>query len=108
MVTSMAAVTGILAALSEQRRTGRGRVVETNLLRAGLWTNMWALQATLVDDKQRGFLPRGRHAQFNPVMNSYRASDGKVFWLLGFEVRACVRVCVRACVRACMRCLCLR
>ena len=72
MVTSLSAAAGILAALADKQRTGRGRVVETSLLRSGIWANMWALQATLAqpESKRRGFLPRGRQARFNPVMNS--------------------------------------
>jgi len=85
MVTSMSAVTGICAALVDKQRTGQGRIVETSLLRSGLWTNMWALQSTL--HTGRPFLARARTSRFNPALNSYRAGDGKVFWLLGMEVR---------------------
>ena len=50
---------------------------------------MWALQASLQNG--RDFLPRARHAFFNPVMNCYRTKDGKVFWLLGMEVGSMLR-----------------
>jgi crotonobetainyl-CoA:carnitine CoA-transferase CaiB-like acyl-CoA transferase len=30
-------------------------------------------------------LPRGRAEEINPLVNSYEASDGKWFWLLGVE-----------------------
>ena len=36
-ITGLAALAGILAAVLEQRQTGRGRVVEVSLLRTGAY-----------------------------------------------------------------------
>jgi crotonobetainyl-CoA:carnitine CoA-transferase CaiB-like acyl-CoA transferase len=37
-ITSLATVSAILAALYERERTGKGRLVETSLLKSGIWT----------------------------------------------------------------------
>ena len=48
-ITGLAALGGVLAAVMEQRATGRGRVVEVSLLRTGTYVLGWdlGLQMTL-------------------------------------------------------------
>ena len=46
-VTALATVSGILAALHERHATGKGRLVETSLLRAGAYTVSWDLAIQL-------------------------------------------------------------
>ncbi|MFN2427693.1 MAG: CaiB/BaiF CoA transferase family protein [Candidatus Binatia bacterium] len=82
-VTGIAAVAGILGALLERGRTGRGRLVETSLLRTGMYCLGWDLGIQLVYDKLRGTLPRTESD--NPMVNCYRAKDGAWFWLIGLE-----------------------
>lgn len=82
-VTGIATVAGILGALLERGRTGRGRLVETSLLRTGMYCIGWDLGIQLVYDKLRGTLPRDQTD--NPMVNCYRAGDGKWFWLIGLE-----------------------
>jgi crotonobetainyl-CoA:carnitine CoA-transferase CaiB-like acyl-CoA transferase len=82
-VTALAMVSGILAALIERQRTGRGRVVETSLLRTGMYCIGWDLNIQLQFDKLRA--PVARTETETPLMNSYRAGDGKWFWLIGLE-----------------------
>ncbi|MFN2376301.1 MAG: CaiB/BaiF CoA transferase family protein [Candidatus Binatia bacterium] len=82
-VTGIAAVAGILGALIERGRTGRGRLVETSLLRTGMYCLGWDLGIQLVYDKLRGTLPRTESD--NPMVNCYRAGDGAWFWLIGLE-----------------------
>jgi crotonobetainyl-CoA:carnitine CoA-transferase CaiB-like acyl-CoA transferase len=82
-VTALAAVSGILAALLERERTGRGRVVETSLLRTGMYCLGWDLNIQLQFGKLRA--PVARTETETPLMNSYRAGDGKWFWLIGLE-----------------------
>jgi crotonobetainyl-CoA:carnitine CoA-transferase CaiB-like acyl-CoA transferase len=73
----------VLAALIERGRTGRGRLVETSLLRTGMYCLGWDLGIQLVYDKLRSTLPRTESD--NPMVNCYRAGDGQWFWLIGLE-----------------------
>jgi len=82
-VTALAAVGGILAALLERERSGRGRLVETSLLRTGMYCLGWDLNIQLEFGKVKPPVARGESE--TPLMNSYRASDGKWFWLIGLE-----------------------
>ena len=82
-ITGLAALSGILAAVMEQRHTGRGRVVEVSLLRTGAYVLGWdlGLQATL--GKVAGSEPRDRNQA--PLMNPYRTADGRWFFFTGLE-----------------------
>ena len=82
-VTAITTVSGVLAALLERERTGRGRLVETSLLRTGIWTLGWDLGLAM--RFRADLVPQARTEQGNPMVNVYRASDGKWFWLLGVE-----------------------
>jgi crotonobetainyl-CoA:carnitine CoA-transferase CaiB-like acyl-CoA transferase len=82
-VTAMSIVTGILAALHARGRTGEGRLVETSLLRTAMYTLGWDLSIQLEFDKVKG--PVSRSEIETPLMNSYRAGDGRWFFLIGLE-----------------------
>jgi crotonobetainyl-CoA:carnitine CoA-transferase CaiB-like acyl-CoA transferase len=82
-VTALTAVTGILAALLERERSGKGQLVATSLLRAGIYCIGWDLGIHLRFGKMAPVT--GRHGNANPLVNSYRAGDGLWFWLLGLE-----------------------
>lgn len=82
-ITALAALSGVLGAVVEQRATGRGRVVEVSLLRTGAYVLGWdlGLQMTL------GKVARAESRERNqaPLMNPYRAGDDKWFFLTGLE-----------------------
>jgi crotonobetainyl-CoA:carnitine CoA-transferase CaiB-like acyl-CoA transferase len=82
-ITGLAALSGVLAGVLEQRATGRGRVVEVSLLRTGAYVLGWdlGLQATL--GKVAGAEPRDRNQA--PLMNPYRTADGRWFFFTGLE-----------------------
>ncbi len=81
--TGLAAVGGIMAALFQRERTGRGELVEASLLRTGIYCMGWDLGIQLHFGK---LAPTGTRQQaLNPAMNSYRARDGRWFFLLGLE-----------------------
>lgn len=82
-VTALTAVTGILAALLERERSGKGQLVEASLLRAGIYCIGWDLGIQLRFDKMAP--ETGRTGNANPLVNSYRGADGLWFWLLGLE-----------------------
>lgn len=82
-ITGLAALAGTLAAILEQRHTGRGQVVEASLLRTGAYVSGWDLSLQLGFGKVAGAEPR--HQNQAPLMNSYRTKDGRWFFLTGVE-----------------------
>ncbi len=77
------AVAGICAALHARHLTGRGQMISTSLLRIGVFTLGWDTNITL----RMGLpaMPMTRMATPNPLISSYRAGDGRWFWLLGLQ-----------------------
>lgn len=67
----------------EQRHTGRGRVVEVSLLRTGAYVLGWDLGIQMALGKVAGAEPRHRNQA--PLMNPYRAADGRWFFFTGLE-----------------------
>jgi crotonobetainyl-CoA:carnitine CoA-transferase CaiB-like acyl-CoA transferase len=82
-VTGMTLVGGICGALFDRERTGRGHLVSTSLLRAGLYCAGWDLGVLLRLGKLQGTRPRDAAPQ--PLVNCYASADDKGFWLLGLE-----------------------
>jgi len=82
-VTGLSLVSGIMAALYQRERTGRGQRVATSLLRTGLYCVGWDTGIQLRFGTVAPSLPRGE--ALNPVLNQYRSSDQRWFWLLGLE-----------------------
>jgi crotonobetainyl-CoA:carnitine CoA-transferase CaiB-like acyl-CoA transferase len=82
-ITALAALSGILAGVLQQRATGEGCVVETSLLRAGAYVLGWdlGLQSSL------GKVARGepRDATQSPLMNAYRTADDRWLFLTCLE-----------------------
>lgn len=82
-ITGLAALAGLLAAVMEQRETGRGRVVEVSLLRTGTYVLGWDLGLQVTLGKVARAEPRDRNQA--PLMNPYRAGDGRWFFFTGLE-----------------------
>lgn len=76
-VASMATVSGILAALHERHRTGRGRLVEASLLRAAHYAAGSDLAIQHVYGRIASNRPRANAP--NPLINYFRTADGA--WL---------------------------
>jgi crotonobetainyl-CoA:carnitine CoA-transferase CaiB-like acyl-CoA transferase len=93
-ITGLAALAGLLAAVLEQRATGRGRVVEVSLLRTGSYVLGWdlSLQANL--GKVAPAEPR--HSNQTPLMNSYRTKDGRWLFFTGLEADRHIEGILRA------------
>ena len=81
--TAMTAVGGIVGALLQRERTGKGQLVSTSLLRTGMYSLGWDLGIHLRFGKLAPSVPRTEN--MNPLVNSYRAADDRWFWLLGLE-----------------------
>jgi crotonobetainyl-CoA:carnitine CoA-transferase CaiB-like acyl-CoA transferase len=82
-VTGITTAAGIVTALLTRERTGEGGLVETSLLRTGMYCLGWDLGIQLRFDKLAPTMPRAELQ--NAMCNSYRAGDGAWFWLLGVE-----------------------
>jgi crotonobetainyl-CoA:carnitine CoA-transferase CaiB-like acyl-CoA transferase len=82
-IGGLAALAGLLAAVLEQRHTGRGRVVEVSLLRTGTYVLGWDL--SLQETLGKVAKAEARHSNQTPLMNSYRTKDGRWFFLTGLE-----------------------
>jgi crotonobetainyl-CoA:carnitine CoA-transferase CaiB-like acyl-CoA transferase len=76
-VTSLAAAAGILAALYEREKTGRGRLVEASLLRTATFTQGVDLGIQMAFGKLASTRPRSGAVQ--PLANFFRTGDGR--WL---------------------------
>ena len=93
-ITGLAALAGLLAAVVEQRATGVGRVVEVSLLRTATYVLGWDLGLQMTLGKVAGSEPRDRNQA--PLMNPYRAADGRWFFLTGLEAERHVGNVMRA------------
>ena len=81
--TALATVAGILAALLDRERTGRGSLVEASLLRTGMWCLGWDVS---IQERFGKVVPTAARSEDpNPMAAPYRAGDGRWFWLLGVE-----------------------
>lgn len=81
--TALSAVGAVCAALVARQRTGEGQLVSTSLLRTGMYVLGWDMNIRLRYGKVAP--PYTRFDVPNPVVNSYKAGDGKWFWLLGLQ-----------------------
>jgi crotonobetainyl-CoA:carnitine CoA-transferase CaiB-like acyl-CoA transferase len=72
-----------MAALFERASSGKGRIVESSLLRTGVW----AIGHQVVIQEEFGRLQsaRPRELSATPMVNCYEAGDGKWFWLIALE-----------------------
>ena len=76
-VTALAATAGVLAALHERGRTGRGRLVESSLIRAGVYALGWDMACQLRYGAQQ--TAQRRDDRLVAISGYYRTSDGR--WL---------------------------
>jgi crotonobetainyl-CoA:carnitine CoA-transferase CaiB-like acyl-CoA transferase len=81
--TGLSMAAGVLAALFDRERTGKGRVVSTSLLRTGIYTLGWDVGVYLRFGKRQSTKSSRKNPA--PQMNCYRCADGRAFWLLGLE-----------------------
>ena len=81
--TGLSMCAGVMAALFDRERTGKGRVVETSLLRTGIYTIGWDVGVQLRFGKRTGTKRRALNPA--PQILNYTAGDGRSFWLLGLE-----------------------
>jgi crotonobetainyl-CoA:carnitine CoA-transferase CaiB-like acyl-CoA transferase len=77
--TAMALFGAVMLALYQRERTGKGGMVSTSLMAAGLWSNAMFVQASLAG---AAFRPRPRREEaLNALTNLYRCRDDRWFML---------------------------
>ncbi|MGI9595145.1 MAG: CaiB/BaiF CoA transferase family protein, partial [Acidimicrobiales bacterium] len=81
--TGISTCAGVLAALVERGRTGRGRLVETSLFQTGLYTMSADIGTQLTLGRLGSMRPR--ESSKTPMVNCYRAADDRWFYLIGVE-----------------------
>lgn len=79
-MAGLAAAGAICAALLARERTGRGQRVGVSLLRIGAYMMGWDL--SMAQRENIPIEPYDREHAVNPLINCYRAADGRWFWLL--------------------------
>jgi len=79
----LAAAGAISAALYAREKTGKGQVVETSLLREGMYTLSFDLSIGLRFGV--GVQTADRLTMGNPAINCYRDSQDEWFWIVGLE-----------------------
>ncbi|HWE98568.1 MAG TPA: CoA transferase [Caulobacteraceae bacterium] len=73
-ICALASVSAALAAVVERQVTGKGRLVETSLMRTGAYAIGWDLSIQLRYGEHNRSLPR--HRTQSPVANYFRSADG--------------------------------
>jgi crotonobetainyl-CoA:carnitine CoA-transferase CaiB-like acyl-CoA transferase len=75
----------IMLALYQRQINGRGTKVSTSLMATGAWSNSCQIQAALLGAK---FPPRRtRFNSLNPLVNQYKARDGRRFMLCCIDTK---------------------
>jgi crotonobetainyl-CoA:carnitine CoA-transferase CaiB-like acyl-CoA transferase len=78
-IGGLMAAYGILLALHNRRRTGKGQYIDASLYGAQLFLAAPSLQAYLATGDDRFARQRSRRSPENPLWNVYETSDGWVF-----------------------------
>ncbi len=81
--SSTAMFGGIMLALYQRERTGRGDKVSTSLMANGIWANSCFLAAALIGAKHYTYPVRAQSP--NALINHYATRDGKRFILCGIR-----------------------
>lgn len=76
-VTALAALSAVLAALRARDTTGEGRLVETSLIRAGVYAVSWDLSVQLRYGQVTTAAPRSE--SIAPLSGYFRTGDGRWF-----------------------------
>jgi crotonobetainyl-CoA:carnitine CoA-transferase CaiB-like acyl-CoA transferase len=79
-MAGMGAAGAVAAALFARERTGKGQRVDASLLRTGGYMMAWDVMGVLRLDFAVD--PYDREHAINPIINCFRDSEGRWFWLL--------------------------
>jgi crotonobetainyl-CoA:carnitine CoA-transferase CaiB-like acyl-CoA transferase len=87
VITGTYLVGGVLAALIRRGRTGRGETVSSSLLQSALWTQL-GLVGSVANTVGASTNGRPRSDPRNPLLNQYRAGDGRWIAVAAINARA--------------------
>ncbi len=93
-VAALALSAGVLAALHERDRTGRGRLVESSLLRSALYASGIDFSLQLGLGKVASTRPRSE--QINPAVNYFKSRDDRWFVVVARGLDGWKQVCAAA------------
>ena len=79
-MTGMGASGAVCAALFARERTGKGQRIAVSLIRIGTYMMAWDVMLAL--RLKVPLQPYDREHAVNPIIDCYRAGDGRWFWLL--------------------------
>ncbi len=82
-ITAITLVSGITAALYSRTQTKQGSIVETSLLKAGIYAASCDFALRMEFDRYRP--PQRRVDSESPLVNCYKTADNRVIWLLCVE-----------------------
>ena len=82
---AMSTVSATLAAVIERQATGRGRLVETSLIRSGVYSIGWDFSIQLKWGRLAS--QRRRNAAISPTSNFFRTGDGRWLGIFGRDGR---------------------
>ncbi len=82
-LTAITMVSGITSALFRRSNTGEGGIVETSLLKLGIYAASCDYAMRMQFGKGRA--PQQRSSSESPLVNSYKTKDEKCLWLLCVE-----------------------
>ncbi|MEM7540318.1 MAG: CaiB/BaiF CoA-transferase family protein [Pseudomonadota bacterium] len=78
--SALSLLSGIALALYAREKTGKGQKVSTSLMANGAWSNSILVQSALCGGKP--YTPPTQVATTNAMLNHYRGSDGRSFFLV--------------------------
>jgi crotonobetainyl-CoA:carnitine CoA-transferase CaiB-like acyl-CoA transferase len=82
-VTGITVVAGLMAALMNREKTGKGRQVEFSLYHTGVWMEAVDLQMALTGNES---LKNDRKSVISPLSNTYRTSDNRWIQLAMLQI----------------------
>jgi crotonobetainyl-CoA:carnitine CoA-transferase CaiB-like acyl-CoA transferase len=88
---ALAALSAVLAALHEKGRTGKGRLVESSLIRTGAYVIGWDLSIQLRYGEVQTNQPRDQRP--SPISGYFRTADGRWFTMAPRGVGEWPRIC---------------
>ena len=82
-MTGISLASGIAAALYKRTNTGVGSIVETSLLKTGIYGAACDFAMRMRFDSER--VPLRRKDSESPLVNNYKTKDGRILWILCVE-----------------------
>jgi len=83
-MTALQLLGGVGLALWHRDKTGHGQLVDTSLLRSGIWAMAYPLLNTALNPGGK-FIREPRTSHYRPTFNVYKCADGQWIQMLGLD-----------------------